>query len=150
MATETEWREAYDYLVGRLRELGAEDVIREIAEAAVMPVRRSPATRERLLLSKMAKRELGQTALEAPTRRDAFHAALLVLESRLVHLPAVLGGLRHHFEDRVPRFVSEYGADLKVEDSENSLIREASGQVSASSELRLAVDSLMRLYDQDR
>ncbi len=147
MATETEWREAYDYLIGRLRELGAEDVIREIAEAAVMPVRRSPATGEQLLLSKKAKRELGQAALEAPTARDRFHATLLILESRLVHLPAVLSALRYHFEDRVPRFVSEYGADLKVEDSENSLIRETSEQLTASSGLRLAVDSLMRLYD---
>lgn len=150
MASEAEWQEAYNYLLERLRALRADDVIREIDEAAVMPVRRSPATRERVLLSKMAKHELGQTVLEAPTRRDAFHAALLVLEARLVHLPAILGGLQHHFEEKPLRFLSEYGADPKVEDGENTLVREALQRLPASSELKLAVESLIALYEEDR
>ena len=150
MATDTEWQEAYDYLLGRLRELGADDLIAEMTDAAAMPVRRSPTTREEVLLSKMPKRELGRTALEAPTTRAAFHAALLVLESRPIHLPAILDALQQRFENHLPRFISEYGADAAIEGRENSLLREAAGYTGAHEEFRATVETLRRLHAEDR
>ncbi len=150
MASETEWQEAYAYLLARLQTLGAEDVIREIEESAAMPVKRAPSTGERVLLSKLAKRELGQAALEAPTRQDAFHAALLVLEARLVHLPAILGALLHQFQGKRIRILSEYGADRKVEDREDDLLNVALREHEASAEVRQAVESLRGLFEQER
>lgn len=150
MVSEAELQEAHGYLLQRLRGLGAEDVTREIEEAAAMPVKRVPSTGERVPVSKLAKRDLGRAALEAPTRRDAFDAALLVLEARLVHLPALLGALLHRFGEAEIKFLSEYGGDPRAEERENDLLRVAFHENPEREELRRAVESLRPLFDIDR
>ncbi len=150
MLTDAEWNDAYEYLLTRLRMLGAEQAASEIQDAAGVPVKRMPSTDERMLLTKVAKRELSRTALERPTPADIFNAAMLVLEARLIHLPAVLGALRDRYGDRTLSFISEYGTDPRGDERENELLRTAFRQRTSIADLKRATDALISLAKGDQ
>ena len=103
--TDDEWREAFDYLLSRLREVASDSsLIIEVQRATAVRIQadlaqdilfREPENKD---LSRVLREELDLTKYRAPTPQEAFVAAVQVLVTRLREVPALAEVLSKLFD----------------------------------------------------
>jgi len=90
---QNEWLELYRHLLGRLDERGLTEVRAEIETAASAPVFEERSAEETERIFSMVKREVGRRVLRPRTPREVVEAAIGVLHTRLVELPAIASAM---------------------------------------------------------
>lgn len=104
-----EWLELYRYLLNELAVRGYNDIRLEIEAAASAPVTEESTPEDQARLSKIVRGEVGRTRIRRRGPDEVFQAAIEVLQSRLVELPAVAVGLAKHLA--VPAAGMEFRRD---------------------------------------
>jgi hypothetical protein len=94
--TGEEWLDLYRYLLTRLEERGFNEVRAEIEVAASAPVVEQSTPEDEARISKIVRGEVGRAVIRRRGPEEVFKAAVGVLESRLIELPAVGAGLAEH------------------------------------------------------
>jgi hypothetical protein len=93
---EAEWLDIYQYLLAQLANLGFNDIRSEIEAAASAPVVEESTPEDQAQISKMVRSEVGRAIIRRRSPEEVFSAAIGVLQSRLVELPAVAASLAGH------------------------------------------------------
>ena len=106
-----EWLDLYQYLLARLAELGFNDIRNEIEAAASAPVVQESTPEDQAQISKMVRSEVGRTIIRRRSPEEVFSAAVDVLQSRLVELPAVASSLAGHLG--IPETRVEFRVDYE-------------------------------------
>jgi hypothetical protein len=141
-----QWLELYRHLLARLEERRFDDVRSAVEAAAFAPVFEEGSVEEDVRISKLVRGEVGKRVLRRRTPAEVFGAAVGVLQTRLVELPAVAAAVSQHL-DRAPSAVEfrvDYEEQYAPTQSEPisleriSVSKEESGALSAAFE-RLGV-----------
>jgi hypothetical protein len=85
--------ELYRYLLTELEKRGLNEVRAEIEAAASAPVVEESTPEDEERISKIVRGEVGKTIIRRRNPDEVFAAALGVLQSRLVEVPALAGAL---------------------------------------------------------
>jgi hypothetical protein len=85
--------ELYRYLLTALEERGLREVRGEIEAAASAPVVEESTPEDEERISKLVRGEVGKRIIRRREPHEVFAAALEVLQSRLVEIPALAGAL---------------------------------------------------------
>ena len=91
-----EWLDLYRYLLTELEKRGFNEVRAEIEAAASAPVVEESTPEDQARISKIVRGEVGRAIIRRRSPEEVFDAAIGVLQSRLIELPAVAGGLAEH------------------------------------------------------
>jgi len=100
MLSQDEWKKAYEYLLGKLRQLGREgSVVFDVERAAFKRIKIDPHELElhgasAIILSSAANKDLDVLKYRAPTPQEAFISAAQVLITKLHDVPALADRLR--------------------------------------------------------
>jgi transcription initiation factor TFIIIB Brf1 subunit/transcription initiation factor TFIIB len=106
-----EWLDLYRYLLTRLEERSFSEVRAEIEAAASAPVVEESTPEDEARISKIVSGEVGKAIIRRRSPEEVFRAAVGVLQSRLVELPAVADSLAKHLE--VPLQKIEFRVDYE-------------------------------------
>lgn len=93
---EADWLDLYQYLLAQLAKLSFNDIRSEIETAASAPVVEESTPEDQAQISKMVRSEVGRAIIRRRSPEEVFSAAVGVLQSRLVELPAVAASLAGH------------------------------------------------------
>lgn len=107
--SDEEWLELYRYLLNELELRGYNDIRVEIEAAASAPVIEESTPEDQAHLSKIVRGEVGRTRIRRRRPGEVFQAAIEVLQSRLLELPAVAVGLAKYLA--VPAAGMEFRRD---------------------------------------
>jgi hypothetical protein len=91
-----EWLDLYRYLLTELEKRGFNEVRAEIEAAASAPVVEESTPEDEARISKIVRGEVGRAIIRRRSPEEVFEAAIGVLQSRLMELPAVAGVLAEH------------------------------------------------------
>jgi len=95
MLSQNEWRKAYEYLLGKLRQVGSESsVVLDVERAASKRIKIDSQELEThgtsvLALSSASKKDLDVLKYRAPTPQEAFNSAAEVIIATLHDVPAL-------------------------------------------------------------
>lgn len=103
--------ELYRYLLTELEERGLNEVRAEIEAAASAPVVEESTPEDEERISKIVRGEVGKTIIRRRNPDEVFAAALGVLQSRLVEIPALAGALSKRL--RTPSDRIEFRVDYE-------------------------------------
>ena len=106
-----EWLDLYRYLLTRLEERGFNEVRAEIEAAASAPVVEESTPEDEARISRIVRGEVGRAIIRRRTPEEVFKAAVGVLQSRLIELPAVAGVLAEHLG--IPATQIEFHVDYE-------------------------------------
>ena len=84
-----QWLELYHHLLQRLEELKLGNVSAEIEAAASAPIFEDKSSEKDDWINKIMRREVGKIFLRPRSAEEVFSAALGVLSTRLIELPAI-------------------------------------------------------------
>jgi len=91
-----EWLDLYRYLLTELEKRGFNEVRAEIEAAASAPVVEESTPEDQARISRMVRGEVGRAIIRRRSPKEVFDAAIGVLQSRLIELPAVARALAEH------------------------------------------------------
>jgi hypothetical protein len=97
--SDEEWFQLYRELLRRLRELELLEVVNEIEMAAARPVIAETSPEEDARVHAIS-RDVSRVAVRLRTPEEAFAAAIEVLKTRLVEIPAIARSIRSRLGDR--------------------------------------------------
>ena len=106
-----QWLELYRHLLLQLKERRFDDVRAAVEAAAFAPVFEETSAEEEERVSKIVRGEVGKRILRRRSPAEVFAAAVGVLHTRLIEVPAVAQAISKHFE-RSPRDV-EFRVDYE-------------------------------------
>ena len=115
-----DWLELYRFLLERLESKGFLDVRREIEAAATAPVFERGSDDQAALPFTKSEVEVGQRVLRRRETIEVFAAALGVVWTRLVELPAVAAAIQKNFgvAERPVEFRADYEEQYAPRQSE--------------------------------
>lgn len=94
--SDEEWLDLYRYLLTELEKRGFNEVRAEIEAAASAPVVEESTPEDEARISRIVRGEVGRAIIRRRSPEEVFDAAVGVLQSRLIELPAVAGVLAAH------------------------------------------------------
>lgn len=96
----SEWQEALDYLLDRLREQDLSSVAEDLSAVARTRIAEEQSDYDLFGVSPRARKELGTTVIRPRTSFESFAAAFDLLQARLVEVPAMAATLQVEFDVR--------------------------------------------------
>ncbi len=106
-----QWLELYRHLLARLEEYRFDEVRLAVEAAAFAPVFEETSVEEDERVSRIVMGEVGKRILRRRTPAEVFAAAVGVLQTRLIELPAVAHAIAEHFK-RLPQDI-EFRVDYE-------------------------------------
>jgi hypothetical protein len=101
--TAEEWLELYEYLLTALDNGGFNEVRVEIETAALAPIVEESTPEDEARISQLIRGEVGKAIIRRRSPEEVFAAAVGVLRSRLIEVPALASGLGKHLGIRAER-----------------------------------------------
>jgi hypothetical protein len=147
-----EWLELYRYLLAALDKGGFSEVRAEIETAASAPVVEESTPEDEARISKLVRGEVGKAIIRRRSPEEVFAAAIGVLRSRLVELPALASVLNKHLgiaADRI-EFRVDYEQRYALVESEPVRLNQLIVSEEESDSLRAALSALGPPTDQIR
>lgn len=87
--SEADWLDLYRHVLAQLNQRGLNELRAEIESAAAAPVVEASSPEDQERVSKLVRGEIGKVVVRRRNPREVFDAALGVLQTRLIELPAV-------------------------------------------------------------